>query len=171
MGRFEFFRSWFAYCESPTEMRMLWELAYRPHFSFERKRDRVAQDANGGLLMQQAGIGAFRVDFLLASSRRRLVVECDSVQCHSSHEAIAADQERDGWFRSQGYLVQRYAADRLLHDARVPAVEAYELVRPPPRAAVEANARVATVNALPWSEQVVLAGEASERVRRGHGSR
>ncbi len=60
---------------------------------------------NGFAFRRQVPIGHYIGDFVCFA--RRLVIEVDG-ETHSTAVEIAADRQREDWFRRQGFRIQRY---------------------------------------------------------------
>lgn len=73
-------------------------------------------------LRTQVRVGPYRADIMLSDKRgesgRRLIVECDGRDFHSSPEAIDRDRRRDRWFAANHIFVMRFSGTEIHRDAR-----------------------------------------------------
>lgn len=78
--------------------------------------------ATGLVLRTQAKIGPYRADLLIEDRRgeamRRLVIECDGLEFHSSDRAVDRDRRRDRWFAANHIFVMRFFGAEIHRDAR-----------------------------------------------------
>jgi very-short-patch-repair endonuclease len=98
--------------ESPIETKML--QALRGWMEFHH--------ISGFVLRTQARVGPYRADVMLEDKRgepaRRLIIECDGREFHSSEEAIDRDRRRDRWFAANHIFVMRFSGVEITRDAR-----------------------------------------------------
>lgn len=116
-------------CESPIEKLMLvgfWgrsvaQALTKTEYTLEQDSKVVqglAASAPHILLAQQARIGNRRVDFLLASAQRSVVVECDGRDFHDrTNSQITADKSRDRELVAAGYPVMRFSGAEIWRNA------------------------------------------------------
>lgn len=52
-------------------------------------------------LKQQYAVGAYRIDIIALCGTKKVAIECDREQFHSSEEAIRADMERQSILRGR----------------------------------------------------------------------
>lgn len=57
--------------------------------------------------VSQYEVGRYRAD--IAFPEKKLIVECDGKDWHSSDEQIARDRTRDTWLNEQGWIVKRFS--------------------------------------------------------------
>lgn len=89
-------------CESPIEERLLWEL------------NRVMRtDA----IQCQVPIHGYRADFIVTQGDRRIVVEADGADWHTSPDQVKRDALRDAAMRRWGYEVIRFTGSQINADA------------------------------------------------------
>lgn len=74
----------------------------------------------------QAGIGAFRTDFLLADAR--IIIEIDGFSNHSREADITRDRQRQRWLQAQGYQVIRFSNAEVRQEAALCARQADYLI-------------------------------------------
>jgi len=82
------------------------------------------------ILVPQFPAGAYRVDFLLATSNltRKVVVECDGHEWHhATKEQVDRDNTRRNWLQSQGYTVLNFSGRTLTADPAKCAKQAIDL--------------------------------------------
>lgn len=115
-----------ARAESPIETKML--QALRGWLDFN--------DAEGFVLMTQVKVGPYRADIMLADDRiappRKLVIECDGRDFHSSDQQIDRDRRRDRWFAANEIFVMRFSGAEIHRDARGCAAQVGEWVKAQP---------------------------------------
>lgn len=77
---------------------------------------------DGLTVRTQVRVGPYRADIMLSDKRgeyeRRLIVECDGRDFHSSPEAIDRDRRRDRWFAANHIFVMRFSGSEIHRDAR-----------------------------------------------------
>ena len=66
----------------------------------------------------QVPLGPYRLDMVVTSAGRRLIVECDGVAFHSDIAAIEHDKRRDRFCVTQGYAVMRFTGTEITRDPR-----------------------------------------------------
>lgn len=66
----------------------------------------------------QVPLGPYRLDMVVTSAGRKLVVECDGVEFHSTREAVEHDKRRDRFCVTQGYAVMRFTGPEIARDPR-----------------------------------------------------
>lgn len=96
-------------CESPIE-RAFWDEYV--------KRGLTALSG----LRPQVVVGAYRVDFGIPE--RRLAIELDGFEFHSSREQMAKDKKRQRDIESEGWRVCRFSGREVHHDPRACLYEA-----------------------------------------------
>lgn len=64
----------------------------------------------------QVGCGSYRADFIVGYGARRICVEADGQEFHSSAVQVARDQKRDDWFTSHGISVIRLSGKQIVRD-------------------------------------------------------
>lgn len=69
-------------------------------------------------LETQVVCGPYRFDMVVTSARRKLVVECDGKQFHSSYAAVQRDKARDRFCVTQGMAVMRFTGQEIHKNAR-----------------------------------------------------
>ena len=80
----------------------------------------------GQKFRRQQPIGPYIVDFVHLGAR--LVIEADGGQ----HNGDAADQERDGWLKAEGYRVMRFWNNDILQNTDAVLEEIFKAVSPSP---------------------------------------
>ena len=80
----------------------------------------------GQKFRRQQPIGPYIVDFVHLGAR--LVIEADGGQ----HNGDAADQERDGWLKAEGYRVMRFWNNDILQSTDAVLEEIFKAVSPSP---------------------------------------
>ena len=85
-----------------------------------------AHRLNGQKFRRQQPIGPYIVDFVHLGAR--LVIEADGGQ----HNGDAADQERDGWLKAEGYRVMRFWNNDILQSTDAVLEEIFKAVSPSP---------------------------------------
>lgn len=98
--------------ESPIETKLM-----------QAVRGWISHNCVSGLVLKtQAKIGPYRADLLIEDRRpeaaRRLVIECDGQEFHSSEQAIDRDRRRDRWFAANHIFVMRFSGAEIHRDAR-----------------------------------------------------
>ncbi|QQE80900.1 endonuclease domain-containing protein [Alicyclobacillus sp. SO9] len=69
------------------------------------------------LVRTQVPIGSYRVDFLLSTLKKQLVIECDGHDFHEKTKKQAArDKKRDRDLIKMGYTVIRYTGTEICND-------------------------------------------------------
>jgi very-short-patch-repair endonuclease len=71
----------------------------------------------------QARVGPFRADILVTVDSRKLAVECDGAEFHSSAEQVTRDKRRDRFFVARGVSVMRFCGHEINRDPRACAIE------------------------------------------------
>lgn len=66
----------------------------------------------------QVPLGPYRLDMVVASGNRRLVVEADGAAFHNSPDMIEHDKRRDRFCVTQGYSVMRFTGAEIRRDPR-----------------------------------------------------
>ena len=66
----------------------------------------------------QIPLGPYRLDILVTSAGRVLVVECDGAAFHNSPDMIEHDKRRDRFCVTQGYAVMRFTGSEIRRDPR-----------------------------------------------------
>lgn len=66
----------------------------------------------------QAPLSRYRLDMLVEVGERRLAVECDGAEFHSSAKAVEHDKRRDRFCATQGIAVMRFTGAEINRDAR-----------------------------------------------------
>ncbi len=74
-----------------------------------------AKRLNGFKFKRQQAIGKYIVDFVCFE--RKIIIELDGGQ-HAQEEQMRKDQERDNWFKRQGYEVLRFWDNEVLKNTR-----------------------------------------------------
>jgi very-short-patch-repair endonuclease len=78
---------------------------------------RMAMYGSKIIVAPQVAIGSYRVDLLLAYGSKRLVVECDGAEFHTTAEQIARDAEREVAINRAGFEVVRLSGKQIVRDA------------------------------------------------------
>jgi len=63
-------------------------------------------------------LGPYRLDMVVVSGNRRLVVEADGASFHNSPDMIEHDKRRDRFCVTQGYAVMRFTGAEIRRDPR-----------------------------------------------------
>lgn len=135
----------FALCESPIEEKMLrallaWSMAFPNGFGDAHM---MFHDGIGGvtswmtraeahadaawIVTPQAPVLTYRADFLVESSRVRIVVECDGHDFHERTKAQAShDRRRDRRMQAAGFVVMRFTGSDIHRDVERCASEVWE---------------------------------------------
>lgn len=66
----------------------------------------------------QVPVGPYRIDIMVESDGRKLVVECDGATFHNSTEAVERDKRRDRFCVTQGLFVMRFTGAEINRDVR-----------------------------------------------------
>ncbi len=74
-----------------------------------------AKGLNSFKFKRQQPIGSYIVDFVCFE--RKIIIELDGGQ-HAKEEQMRKDQERDNWFKRQGYEVLRFWDNEVLKNTR-----------------------------------------------------
>lgn len=129
-------------CESPIEVLLLAGLYTRAvggivelTFMGRRVPDKEVKFQGGALVYQQAEVGKYRADFLIADcswpaeekGTQWIVVECDGHDFHErTKEQAKRDKQRDRFFQSEGYKVLRFTGSEIWADPEECASEITE---------------------------------------------
>ena len=70
------------------------------------------------VLTTQVPLGPYRLDMVIESGNRRLVVEADGAAFHNSPAMIEHDKRRDRFCVTQGYAVMRFTGAEIARDPR-----------------------------------------------------
>ncbi len=89
-------------CDSPIEIQLLAAL-----------RNALP---TGIMLWCQVVIGNYSADFVAISSRKRIVIEADGKDWHTSDEQRSYDRRRDEFMRGKGYDVIRFTGSDIYRD-------------------------------------------------------
>jgi very-short-patch-repair endonuclease len=79
----------------------------------------------------QAPVGPYFADFLLSLRGRRLAVECDGREFHSSDEQRRRDQQRDEFFLRRGIPTLRLTGAQIHENATACARRTLDALSPP----------------------------------------
>lgn len=104
------------YAEHPhAGDRLLPAVAQKAESPFERE---VAGELarRGYHLIQQYAVGAYRIDMIALYRTKKVAIECDGEQFHSSGEAIRADMERQGILERLGWRFIRIRGSEYYRD-------------------------------------------------------
>jgi len=71
---------------------------------------------NKDKIIQQHKVGGFRLDFVIKTSKKEVILECDGKTYHSSEEAYAWDMYRQKELENMGYVVYRIWSTNWFHD-------------------------------------------------------
>lgn len=88
-------------CESPIETMLMKELAhqgFRPY--------------------GQIPCGKFRIDIAIYHRGKKIAIECDGQQFHSSPEQKEHDAKKDDFLRRNRWKVFRFTGKEIYHDAK-----------------------------------------------------
>lgn len=193
VGRYEAFGRCVDRCESFIERRLAVALLFSEAFTFapfDGIPHAVARDVMGVVLLQQAKVDQYRVDFTMMHPRGllKLVIECDGHEFHDGdRDAAARDRARDRHLLSLGWTTSRFTGREVVRDAMQCAVDAHRLVvrsvpnldatlsaaarsygSRAPRRQGQWDERLARCNG-DWDAEMAVAREANEAQRRRHG--
>lgn len=128
-------------CESPLERHMLVALLWSDEFDSDEFTETIDKGVFGlgphkrlgrkVILMQQAKMGPYRVDFMLLAKHddrdeySAIVIECDGHDYHERTKKQARrDRTRDRWFQAQGIPVFRFTGSEIWREPKRCADEA-----------------------------------------------
>lgn len=171
-------------CESPIEVLFLAALLcagdeVRTHFHLEPPpypTGRVATSKRGSLFAQHV-IGTARVDFAIVGDRR-IVVDLDGHEFHSSKEQRSADAARDRELGISGWTVLRFTGSEVYQNSAVCVATVLrsidlEVSAPPPSALSDARSlsshakAFAECRSVADEDALMREYEARARARRG----
>jgi very-short-patch-repair endonuclease len=131
----------FKRCGSPIEKMMLFSLLVT-FAIYDIQTAKSFFEADGFLslgsfgrlgpvfLGQQVTLGQYRVDFLLmGGADRRIVIECDGHDFHSTKSQIQRDKSRDRWLNTHGFMVLRFTGSEIWADTAQCAGEIFDTVK------------------------------------------
>lgn len=103
-------------------------LAYSPHL--HKIESPIEDDLAGAItawidhhdsdavVATQVPLGPYRLDMVIVSGNRRLVVEADGAAFHNNPAMIEHDKRRDRFCVTQGYAVMRFTGSEIQRDPR-----------------------------------------------------
>ena len=103
-------------CESPIETRLAKALRFW-----------------GVVVQVQRPIGPYRADIYIEMDGKKIVVECDGVDYHSSYEQREHDHKRDKYMEEKGYMVIRFtgsAINKRLEECIIRVIEELSSIYP-----------------------------------------
>lgn len=105
-------------CESPIEVLFYIAFEIINHYAGSSQE----YNEKGKYIIQpQVDILEYRVDFLIHGKNKKIVVEADGHEYHSTKEQIAKDNKRQNDLTLAGYTVMRFSGSQLSKNAMAEA--------------------------------------------------